>query len=292
MRDRPVGIFDSGLGGLTVLNSMKTVLPGESYIYVGDTARLPYGEKDAETLLAYGREIIRFLQEKEVKSIIVACGTISSNVMDNLRSEFNMPIFDVVCPGIDAAIALTTSPHSAHTAAISSDGINKKKRVGIIATAATVKSGFFQRKLMEKNPSLEVEAIACPLFVPLIEKGWSEHALAGPIVENYLNIWKVNPIDTLILGCTHFPLLTQNIKRVLNDVVLIDMAVSTTEVVRDYFIENNLLNEDSFVISDKTCLDRNHYTEKNVEFFVSGNLETFNDMGSQITGYNISAQKF
>jgi len=261
--DRPIGIFDSGLGGLTVVNAMAKALPKESFIYVGDTARVPYGDKNADTIRMYGHQIISFLQEKGVKAVIAACGTISSNVMEDLWKEFDLPIIDVVRPGIDACLDLCKAKN--------------KKRVGVIATEATIKSGFFQRTLKEKNPHLVIEAKACPLFVPLIEKGLTDNAAAVQIVEDCLKDWQHNPLDVLILGCTHYPLLSPILKQVLgNDTVQVDMAVATLEVAAKVLTENNMLKKSNEAFS---------------EFYVSGDTEKFNEMGRQITDTLIQSQK-
>lgn len=262
--EKPIGVFDSGLGGLTVINALMAAMPGESFVYVGDTARTPYGEKDVDTLRSYGRQIVSFLLEQDVKVVVAACGTISSTVVEDLRREFNVPIIDVVRPGIDAALG------------------QAKKRLGVIATAATIKSGFFQRTIKEKNPQLEVEAKACPLFVPLIEEGLEGHDLAVPIVRAYLKDWQDEPVlDTLILGCTHYPLLAPALRQVLPDTTLIDMAVATVGETRKYLEKNNLLN----------CNLSNELKDVSRKFYVSGDVEKFNDMGGRITGLHICAEK-
>ena len=258
MDNRPIGIFDSGLGGLTVVNAMKDALPDESFVYVGDTARIPYGEKDVDTLHSYGRQIVSFLEKEGVKAIIVSCGTISSTVIEDLREEFRLPLIDVAYPGIESALEQV------------------KKRIGIIATEATIKSGFFQKTIKEKNPALDVEAKACPLFVPLIEEGWPNSVVTARVVEAYLRDWQENPIDTLILGCTHYPLLSSAIQQVLGDVPLIDMSIAAVKNTHKYLIENGLLKKSS---------------EISRKFYVSGDTEKFNYMGKQITGLPTHAQK-
>lgn len=252
MNSRPIGIFDSGLGGLTVVNALVKALPTESFIYVGDTARMPYGEKDANTIRAYGRQLVNFLRKKNVKAIIVACGTVSSNTL------WEPPIIDVVRPGIDACIRLN------------------KKRVGVIATEATVRSGFFQKMFKEKDPSLDVDVKACPLFVPLIEEGKVGHDVIKPIVKAYLRGYLQKPVDVLVLGCTHYPLLSPVLSEILGDIPLIDMAIATVESAQNYLTENNLLSKSQ---------------ETSHEFFVSGNVEKFNELGKHITGLPIKAQK-
>jgi len=260
--NRPIGIFDSGLGGLTVVNTMAKMLPNESFIYVGDTARVPYGNKNKETLKSYASQIVRFLQNKDVKAIIVACGTISSNVMDDLWEAFDLPIIDVVRPGIEACLQLCKEQN--------------KKRVGIIATEATIKSGFFQKVLKEKNPSLDVEAKACPLFVPLIEEGWTNNAVITQVANAYMRDWQINPIDALILGCTHYPLLAPLFKQILGDAAQIDMSAATLQTTLKYLTENNMLKTSSEITS---------------AFYVSGDVKKFNKMSQQITNMPISAHK-
>ena len=254
---RPLGLFDSGLGGLTAVNALARTLPKESFIYVGDTARTPYGQKSVDTLLTYGRQIIDFLANENVKAIVVACGTISSNVMNNLWDEFKLPIIDVVRPGIEEALK------------------QAEKRIGIIATAATIKSGFIQKSI-EKNSALEVTAKACPLFVPLIEQGKYDNPITYSIADMYLQEWKENKIDTLVLGCTHYPLLHEPITNVLGNINLIDIADAAIQSTRDYLKNNDMLNE-SGNVSHK--------------YYISGDVEKFNEIGAKIIGRSLKAEK-
>ena len=266
MDNRPIGVFDSGLGGLTVINALSKTLPEESFIYVGDTARVPYGEKDADTIRLFSRQIINFLKKKNVKAVIVACGTVSTNAMENLNEEFNLPIIDVVRPGIEACIQICKD--------------HNNKRVGVIATKTTVKSGFFQKMLETKSTLLDLEietdVRACPLFVPLIEDGWAKNIVLNRIAEAYLRDWQDNPIDVLILGCTHYPLLTPVLQPILKNTILVDMADSAVETTRRYLAENGLLSKSSEIFKD---------------FYVSGDLDKFNEMGQQITNQVIQAKK-
>ncbi|MCL2398297.1 MAG: glutamate racemase [Defluviitaleaceae bacterium] len=262
MDSRPIGVFDSGLGGLTVINAMSKTMPGESFIYVGDTARVPYGGKNVDTIRTYGRQIVNFLQSQDVKAIIVACGTVSSNVMESLNEEFDLPIIDVVRPGIEHCIQICEE--------------NNKKKIGVIATETTVKSGFFQKMFKEKNPSIEIDVRACPLFVPLIEEGWVKNIVLSRIAEAYLRDWQEDPIDFLILGCTHYPLLSPILQSILKDTVLLDMAVAAVETTHQYLAENDILNESPTILKD---------------FYVSGDLEKFNEMSQQVTGQAIQAKK-
>ena len=256
---RPIGIFDSGLGGLTAVNAFVKTLPKESFIYVGDTARIPYGEKDIETVSLYGRQIMQFLQKKNIKAAIVACGTLSSNVIQTLRKEFNIPIIDVVNPGVEACLRLPNL-----------------KRVGVIATEATIKSGVFPKILREKNSAIEVEAKACPLFVPLIEEGLAEHPLSRCIANAYFDDWQKNPIDALILGCTHYPLISSAIQKTLPQTTLVDISVATLEVAFKILEEKSLLNKTGEVVK---------------EFYSSGDTDKFNQLANQITGMAVDAKK-
>jgi len=259
MDSRPIGIFDSGLGGLTAVNAFVKTLPGESFIYVGDTARIPYGEKDINTVRLYGRQIMQFLQKKDIKAAIVACGTLSSNVIQDLRDEFNVPIIDVVNPGVEACLRLLNL-----------------QRVGVIATEATIKSGVFPRLLKEKNPNIEVEAKACPLFVPFLEEGLANHVICQRVAEAYFADWQKNPIDALVLGCTHYPLLSPIIQKTLPNTTLIDISVATLEVASKILKEKSLLNQSEEVTR---------------EFYSSGDVDIFNQLARQITGMDIDAKK-
>ena len=257
MDNRPIGILDSGLGGITAVNALKAALPSESFIYVGDTARVPYGEKDVETIRMYANQLIKFLQDKGVKAVVVACGTIGSNVdIDEL--PFDLPIIDVVRPGVKACLS-----------------IPNLRRIGVIATAATIKSEFFPKLLREKNPDLEVEACACPMFVPLIEGGFAERELSYHVAKAYLSEWQKNPVDALILGCTHYPLLAPVIERILPGTILVDIAQAAIEYTREFLMENNMLSNQS----------------AESEFYASGDIAKFNKMSRMITGLDIDTKK-
>ncbi|MDE6182533.1 MAG: glutamate racemase [Eubacteriales bacterium] len=188
---RPIGIFDSGVGGLTVVKEVIKALPEENIVYFGDTARVPYGSKSKETVFNFSCQIIRFLKEQNVKCIIIACNTVSSNCYEDLKKEFpNIPIIEVVNAGVNSAIKTT-----------------KSSKIGIIGTEATVKSNQYKLKIQEKLKNAQVFSKACPLFVPLAEEGWFENNITIDISKIYLEELIKNNIDTLILGCTHYPLL-------------------------------------------------------------------------------------
>jgi glutamate racemase len=207
----PVGVFDSGIGGLTVAQEVIRQLPHESVIYFGDTARVPYGPKSPDTVRRYSREIAAFLGEQGVKSIVIACNTATAHALGALRDELDMPVIGVVEPGARAAVAATRGGH-----------------IGVIGTVGTIKSGAYERAIRAIEPDVMITARACPLFVPLVEEGWTEHEATRLIAREYLEPMLDAEIDTLVLGCTHYPLLKPLLRDVLGpDVRLIDSAEET-----------------------------------------------------------------
>ena len=190
MDKRPIGIFDSGVGGLTVVKQIMKTLPNENIIYFGDTARLPYGTKSKKTVTKFSKQIVRFLLTKNVKAVIIACNTASSNSLEELRQTFDIPIFGVIVPGVEEAIHCT-----------------KNKKVGIIGTTSTIRSKAYETLLAQADSSIEVYAKPCPLFVSLVEEGWTENMVAKLTAKNYLTDLIEKEIDSLVLGCTHYPLL-------------------------------------------------------------------------------------
>ncbi|HEX5132130.1 MAG TPA: glutamate racemase [Candidatus Krumholzibacteria bacterium] len=215
MSSQPIGVFDSGIGGLTVLRELLARLPGESFVYFGDTARVPYGTKSAETVRRFSRENIHFLLERGVKMVVVACNTASSHALPALESEFDVPIVGVIEPGVRAAVGAT---HSG--------------RVGVIGTAATIRSDAYPSRIRAERPDATVVSQACPLFVPLVEEGWVDSPVTMQVAREYLHVFEGSGIDTLVLGCTHYPLLKRVIGEVVGrDVVLVDSAVETAREV-------------------------------------------------------------
>jgi len=207
-RNSPIGLFDSGIGGLTVLHKIIEVLPKENTIYLGDTARAPYGTKSVETVLRYSFENAAFLIEKGVKLIVVACNTSTALALPRLKDKFPLALIGVIEPGVRRALQVT-----------------RNKRIGIIGTEATIQSGAYTKALKARDERVEVYSRACPLFVPLVEEGWTDNAVASMTVETYLGSLKQSGIDTLILGCTHYPLLKKAIRTYLGKgVALIDSA--------------------------------------------------------------------
>lgn len=210
-RSAPVGVFDSGVGGLTVAHEVIRQLPHESLLYFGDTARIPYGPKSPETVRRYSREIADFLCDEGVKSIVIACNTATAHALTALRDEFDMPVIGVVEPGARAAVSVTTGG-----------------RIGVIGTVGTIKSGAYERAIRAIDPDVRITARACPLFVPVVEEGWTEHDATRLIAREYLEPLVAADIDTLVLGCTHYPLLKPLLHEILGPGVrLIDSAEET-----------------------------------------------------------------
>lgn len=205
---RPIGVFDSGIGGLTVVKALRDLLPAEHIIYIGDTARLPYGSKSPQTVERYSVEIAGMLLERKAKAIVVACNTASSVALPKLKQFCSVPVLGVIGPGADAAVAATKNGH-----------------IGVIGTRATIRSGAYEKALRSLDSALKVTSQACPLLVPLIEEGWLEDSLTDGIIERYLAPVIAAGIDTLVLGCTHYPLLFPAMQRALHGrVTLVDSA--------------------------------------------------------------------
>ena len=223
----PIGLFDSGIGGLTVLHEIIAKLPRENTVYLGDTARSPYGTKSVETVLRYSFENADFLLQKRVKLVVVACNTSTAIALGPLQSELPVPVIGVIEPGARGAIKKT-----------------RNKRVGVIGTEATIMSGAYTEALKRLDRDVEVYSRACPLFVPLVEEGWLDNEVVDRTVESYLAGFKRSGIDTLILGCTHYPLLKKAIRRFMGrDVRLVDSAEETAGEVSRLLKEKALERE-------------------------------------------------
>src|SRR3954465_12319365 len=213
----PIGIFDSGVGGLTVARQIHRVLPHEDLIYLGDTARVPYGTKSPSTVVRFACEDTQFLLQQNVKAVVVACNTCSAWALPMLERKFKVPIFGVILPGVLAALEKTRSG-----------------RVGIIGTSATVRSKAYSNALLARSDSSEVFARACPLLVPLVEEGWINHPVTKTVLGEYLKPLLRERIDTLILGCTHYPILKRAIRKVTGGkVALVDSAETCAAYVRE-----------------------------------------------------------
>ena len=224
--NNPIGVFDSGVGGLTVAREIMRQLPGEDLVYLGDTARVPYGSKSKNTVLKYSRQIVRFLRTKDVKAIVVACNTASALALDDIAAEIDIPIIGVVKPGAKMAVETT-----------------KTGNVGVIGTESTIKSGIYNDYIRELNPDITVVSKACPLFVPLVEEGLIEDRVTDDIVARYLQEMKEYRVDALVLGCTHYPLIRNTIKRFMGESVhLVNPAFETAKSLKELLIEQGILN--------------------------------------------------
>ena len=262
-REAPIGVFDSGVGGLTVAREIMRNLPSEKIVYFGDTARVPYGSKSKETIIRYSRQIIRFLQQQQVKAIVVACNTASAFALDAVRDEFDIPIIGVIEPGAKVAAAQT-----------------RNKRVGIIGTVGTVGSGIHAEYLKHLDPEITVFGKACPLFVPLVEEGWRKDPVTEIVARRYLKEMQDEKVDTLILGCTHYPLLRGVIGSIMGDQVqLVNPAYETSLALKQLLTEKDLLNQGSVE------------EEFPYRFYVSDAAEKFKNFANSILPYDVEMTK-
>ncbi len=229
MDNRPIGVFDSGLGGLSCVREIMKTMPDEKVIYFGDTGRVPYGSRGKDTLLKYVRQDIRFLETFDIKMIIIACGTASSAALPWISSEFGTEIIGVVEPAAKAAVKKS-----------------KNKRVGVLGTSGTVRSGKYAEYIKSICPDAEVFQKACPMFVPLVENGYSDSVVTEIIAKEYLEEMKTYGVDTLILGCTHYPLLKKVIGKIMGEeVALIDSGAVAADFAKDFLEERGMLCEKS-----------------------------------------------
>lgn len=263
-RNAPIGVFDSGLGGLTVAREIMRQMPKEKIVYFGDTARVPYGSKSKETVTRFSRQIVRFLQTKEVKAIVVACNTASAYALEEIEAEIELPMIGVVKPG--ALVAAETTGNG---------------KIGVIGTEGTIGSGIYSRYIKEINPKAEVIGKACPLFVPLVEEGLWQDPVTNEIAKRYLTELIDIGIDTLILGCTHYPLIRSTVGKVMGEgVTLVNPAYETARELKEMLKRQELLNE------EETKLGDNCY-----RFFVSDAAEKFKGFANSIIKYGILSAK-
>ena len=256
--ERAIGIFDSGIGGLTVVQALLRLVPNEQLIYFGDTARTPYGTKSADVVRRYSFENTEFLLERGVKLLVVACNTSTATAFDALQKRYEMPLVGVIEPGVVAAVAAT-----------------RNGKVGVIATEATIASGEYTRALRRLRRDLEIYTRACPLFVPLAEEGWVDNDIARRTADTYLRSLRRSGIDTLILGCTHYPLLEGIIREAMGpDVTLVDSATATARAVRDLLRRHRLLRSSG---------------PGSTHFFVTDAPERFVKVGSRFLGTHVDS---
>lgn len=256
---QPIGVFDSGIGGLTVVKALVEELPSESIVYFGDTARVPYGTKSKSTIVKFSLENIEFLLRFGVKCIVIACNTSSSWALPTLRKYFKVPIIGVIRPGALAAVRAT-----------------RTRRVGVIGTTATINSGAYESAIQRIDPRIKVFSHSCPLFVPLVEEGWLNGSVCLEIAERYLHPLTREKIDTLILGCTHYPLLSSTIRKVLGpEVTLVDSAQQTVAEVRGVLMGSDALS--------------NGRARPRYRFFVTDEPSHFNRIGHRFLGQVIGS---
>ena len=228
MDKRPIGVFDSGVGGLTVLREIMEMMPYEDVIYFGDTARIPYGSKSEQTVKKFAYQCAKFLYDKGVKTIVIACNTASAVAIDYLKDRFDIPVIGVIEPGARGAVEAT-----------------KNGRIGVIGTYATIGSSAYQNKIMEKMPEAEIVGIPCPLFVPIVEEGWEYSEVARLTARQYFTELMEHDVDSLVLGCTHYPILRHTIGQVLGERVrLVNPAFETAKELKEALRENNMTKND------------------------------------------------
>ena len=262
--EMPIGVFDSGMGGLTVMREIMRQIPNEKVIYFGDTARVPYGSKSKETVTRFSRQIVRFLQSKQVKAIVVACNTASAYALNDLEREIDIPIIGVVKPGAKVAAEVT-----------------RNGQVGVIATEGTISSNIYTTYIRQLRPEVQVTGKACPLFVPLVEEGLWQDPVTDEIAKRYLSSLIDTGIDTLILGCTHYPLIRSTVGRVMGDqVTLVNPAYETARELKELLQHYHILND-----------EEPHLGENKYQFYVSDGAEKFKHFANSIIKYGILSAK-
>lgn len=251
---KPIGVFDSGIGGLTVVHALTKHLPHENIVYFGDTARVPYGPKSPQVVREYAAQDVDFLISKDVKMVVIACNTVSAVALDIVQKRAKVPVVGVIIPGAAAAVASS-----------------QKKRIGVIGTRATINSNAYTNAIRQADGDIQVFALECPLFVPLAEEGWVDHKATAMIAKEYLFPLTLEKIDTLILGCTHYPILRSAIQSAVNDsVTLIDSGEATAIEVGNILRREKLANPSS---------DKPH-----LQFHVSDIPAKFAEVGERFLG--------
>jgi len=263
-KEAAVGVFDSGVGGLTVAREIMRQSPNEHIVYFGDTARVPYGSKSKETVTRYSEQIIRFLRLQDIKAIVIACNTASAYALDTVSAEFDIPIIGVIEPGARVAVDAT-----------------QNGRIGVIGTEGTISSQMYSSFIHRLNPDIEVTGKACPLFVPLVEEGWTKDYITKDVAKRYLASLQNTGIDTLILGCTHYPLLRAMVKEIMGDsVTLVNPAYETALDLKRLLREMDL--ENPGVKTDE---------KEPYRFFVSDTARKFKTFANSILPYDIETIK-
>jgi len=257
VNSNPIGIFDSGFGGLTVMSAISKLMPKENLIYFGDSAHVPYGSKSKKVVTDFATKISKFLIQNNVKMIVIACNTASAFSLDTLKKIINIPVIGVIESGSISAINNT-----------------KNNKVGVIGTEGTIKSDAYPKQIKKLNKKIKCYSQSCPLFVPLVEEGWLKGEVTDKIINIYLKNIVDRDIDTLILGCTHYPLLKKSIQKFMgNKIKIVDSAIAVADSVKDLLEKNNLLKQKGI---------------GKYQFFVSDSPEKFKDLGSKFLGNKIN----
>lgn len=262
-RKAPVGVFDSGVGGLTVAREIMRHLPNESIVYFGDTARVPYGSKSEDNIIRYSRQIVNFLKTKGVKAIVIACNTASALALDVVRAENDIPIIGVIEPGARAAL-----------------GVTQSKKIGVIGTEATIRSKMYDKIIQGFDEKATVIGKACPLFVPLVEEGFAKHHVTEEVIDYYLASFLETDIDSLILGCTHYPLLRSRIREYVGEkITLVNPAYETAMDLKKLLRESQMDNPEA---ADEYA---------SYKFYVSDAADKFKQFANSILPYDIETIK-
>ena len=251
-----IGVFDSGVGGLTVTREIMRQLPNENVVYFGDTARVPYGSKSKNNIIRFSRQIIRFLKTKNVKAIVIACNTASALALDTVQEEFDIPIIGVIVPGARAAVRET-----------------KNGQIGVLGTEATIKSETYTKEIRKLMPEAEVIGKPCPLFVPLVEEGFAKHKITEEVIDIYLSDMRSRRFDTLILGCTHYPLSDQELWHIWRSVHIVNPAYETAMDLKQILEEQKIANTSG----EPAAYD----------FYVSDAAEKFKKFANSILPYDV-----
>jgi glutamate racemase len=262
--EKPIGVFDSGIGGLSVLKQFIRFLPSEKYIYLGDTARVPYGNRSADTVCKYTKQCVEFLMEQDVKYIVIACNTASSVAMEVVRDIANVPVIDMISPAVTAAVRATTNG-----------------KIGIIGTRATINSKAYTNGILnlEVDKQIQVFSQACPLFVPIVEEGWLSHPATRLVAEEYLKCLIQQNIDTLVMGCTHYPLLRQLIMELMPGINLIDTG------------EHAAVNAIRLLAEQKSLVEDHHdvISKPDAVFYVTDVPSTFYEVAKLFLGFEVES---
>lgn len=261
IQSKNLGVFDSGIGGLTVVNQIMQVLPRENIVYFGDTARVPYGAKSEKVIIDYSLQIANFLISKDIKMLVVACNTVTAVALDILKAKFDIPVIGVIEPGAKAATNNT-----------------KIKKIGVIGTITTIKSNAYSKEIKKINSSISVISKACPLFVPLVEEGWIDHQVTKIVATEYLMPLVDKGIDSIVLGCTHYPIIKKTIQSVIGSKIkIIDSAESTAIEIKSVLKEKKILNS----------LNQS----PNHQFYVSDFPHKFDEIGTRFLGKKLENVK-